>query len=175
MKKNTLVMRGISLLTGFVLILSVTSCGTILYPERRGQRAGHIDTEVAVLDGIGLLFFFLPGVIAFAVDFSTGAIYLPDGSYGMSLTPSTMQDARIIQAGSHPLTRHNIETMVEKETGRKIDLSSPLAQAARISSDQDLTWDGIAEVLTPDQLAVFENDPEQATLAGRFSHSGRTL
>jgi hypothetical protein len=29
------------------------------------------------LDGLGLLLFFVPGVVAFAVDFYTGAIYLP--------------------------------------------------------------------------------------------------
>ena len=28
------------------------------------------------MDGIGLLFFILPGVIAYAVDFTTGCIYL---------------------------------------------------------------------------------------------------
>jgi hypothetical protein len=32
------------------------------------------------LDGLGLLCFFVPGVVAFAVDFWTGAIYLPYGS-----------------------------------------------------------------------------------------------
>ena len=33
---------------------------------------------------IGLLIFFIPGVIAFAVDFSTGAIYLPPDQYGLN-------------------------------------------------------------------------------------------
>ena len=42
---------------------TTTSCGTILYPERRGQPAGKIDVGVAVLDGIGLLVFLVPGVI----------------------------------------------------------------------------------------------------------------
>jgi len=52
-------------------------CGTILYPERRGQPAGDFDWKVVGLDAIGLLFFFVPGVVAFAVDFSNGTIYLP--------------------------------------------------------------------------------------------------
>lgn len=165
MKKNTLFTRGISLLTGLVLLLTVTACGTMLYPERRGQRGGYIDTGVAVMDGIGLLFFLVPGVIAFAVDFSTGAIYLPSDSYPMGLNPSNIKDARIIEAGQQPLTRHALEQVVEKETGRKIDLTSPLTQAARVSSDQDLAWGGIAEVLTPEQLAVFEHEPGKVTLA----------
>lgn len=52
-------------------------CGMLLYPERRGQPAGKLDWAIVALDAIGLLFFFVPGVIAFAVDFATGTIYLP--------------------------------------------------------------------------------------------------
>ncbi len=36
---------------------------------------------LVVLDGLGLLLFVIPGVAAFAVDFSTGAIYLPIEPY----------------------------------------------------------------------------------------------
>lgn len=52
-------------------------CGTILYPERRGQAAGCLDWKVVALDAVGLVCFFVPGVIAFAVDFNNGTIYLP--------------------------------------------------------------------------------------------------
>jgi len=68
-----------SLALGAVLVAQSLGCGTILYPERRGQRGGRIDAGVAVLDGVGLIFFILPGVVAFAVDFGDGAIYLPAG------------------------------------------------------------------------------------------------
>lgn len=61
------------------LLMQLTACGTILHPERKGQKSGQIDPAIAIFDGIGLLFFFLPGVIAFAVDFSNGTIYLPGG------------------------------------------------------------------------------------------------
>ena len=40
-----------------VLIAQLVGCGTLMYPERRGQRGGNVDVGVAVLDGIGLLFF----------------------------------------------------------------------------------------------------------------------
>lgn len=63
--------------------LQLYACGTLMYPERRGQRQGEIDIKVAVLDGIGLLFFIVPGVIAYIVDFTTGAIYLPAGKRNM--------------------------------------------------------------------------------------------
>ena len=53
-------------------------CGTLLHSERRGQpHSNQIDWKIAALDGLGLLLFFVPGVVAFAVDFYTGAIYLP--------------------------------------------------------------------------------------------------
>ena len=60
----------------------LTGCGTIFFPERRGQPPGPLDWRIVALDALCLVFFFIPGVIAFAVDFSTGAIYLPPCEYG---------------------------------------------------------------------------------------------
>lgn len=62
------------------LVAPLSGCGTLLYPERRGQTGGRLDTGVLILDGLGLLLFLVPGIVAFAVDFGTGAIYLPGGS-----------------------------------------------------------------------------------------------
>lgn len=62
-----------------LLMAQLTACGTLLYPERRGQTNGQIDVGVAALNAIGLIFFFVPGVVAFGVDFITGTIYLPGG------------------------------------------------------------------------------------------------
>jgi hypothetical protein len=61
------------------LFINLSGCGTLLHPERKGQTGGRIDPGVVILDGIGLLFFFIPGAIAFAVDFTYGTIYLPGG------------------------------------------------------------------------------------------------
>jgi hypothetical protein len=58
--------------------LASGGCGSILHPERCGQPHGpHLDWKIVALDGLGLLLFFVPGVVAFVVDFCTGAIYLP--------------------------------------------------------------------------------------------------
>lgn len=67
----------LKLLVGIVLVAHFTACGTVLYPERKGQRSGQLDVGVVLLDAIGLLFFIIPGVICFAVDFSNGTIYFP--------------------------------------------------------------------------------------------------
>lgn len=63
-----------------VFTLQLAACGTLMYPERRNQKAhDEVDATVAVLDGLALLLFLVPGVVAFAVDFSNNSIYLPKG------------------------------------------------------------------------------------------------
>ncbi len=80
MKVNKGVIKVLSVIVLVVLITQIAGCGTIMYPERRGQAVhGDVDTRVAVLDAVGLLFFIIPGLIAFGVDFYTGAIYLRPG------------------------------------------------------------------------------------------------
>ena len=158
MRRNQPLFQGISLLIAIVVFLGATSCGTILYPERRGQPAGRIDAGVAVLDGIGLLFFFVPGVIAFAVDFATGAIYLPQDSSQLHVTPSDLQNARIAQIEPESLNRSEIESLVEQQIGQKVVLTSSDIKVAKAVSGRDLVWGDITEVLTPDQLDAFENN-----------------
>ena len=69
-----------SLLLALFLLLPFSSCGTIFFQERSGkEHSGKVDANIMILDGIGLLFWILPGVIAYIVDFSTGAAYLPNG------------------------------------------------------------------------------------------------
>ena len=55
------------------LLTQLTACGTIFYPDRRGQIGGKIDPVVAAMDAIGILFYVIPGLIAFGIDFATGA------------------------------------------------------------------------------------------------------
>jgi len=58
--------------------VGLPGCGTIFHSERVGQpHSRDIDWKIVALNGLGLALFFIPGVIAFVVDFSTGAIYLP--------------------------------------------------------------------------------------------------
>lgn len=70
-------------------------CGTLLYPERQGQDKGDkLDPAVLILDGIGLFFFIIPGLVAFAVDFNTGAIYLPKEEGASEVAYSSDSDLR---------------------------------------------------------------------------------
>ncbi len=99
-----------------VFIIELVGCGTILYPERKGQKDGRIDPGIAVLDGLGLLFFIIPGVIAFAVDFTTGAIYLPGGPRKSS---TFLEDEKIVIVRVNPkeLNEEVITKVVRRETG----------------------------------------------------------
>ncbi|BFM48797.1 hypothetical protein [Marinomonas sp. THO17] len=72
--------RFIKAIVGLLLVSQLTACGTLLYPDRRGLSHGPIDAGVVALNAIGLLLFFVPGVVAFGVDFVTGTIYLPGGA-----------------------------------------------------------------------------------------------
>jgi hypothetical protein len=94
-----------------------TACGTLIYPERRGQTSGKIDPGIAILDGLGLLLFVVPGLIAFAIDFSTGAIYLPPDE------ASAESEGQVVHVNPDQLTRSRIQQVVKKHTGRDIDLS----------------------------------------------------
>lgn len=52
-------------LTGAIVgvsIVTLSGCGTLFHPERKGQLSGNIDPVVAVANGVGLLFFIVPGL-----------------------------------------------------------------------------------------------------------------
>lgn len=73
-----------TLAAGLALVmLNVSACGFLIYPERQGLRTHRVDGTVALLDAVGLLFYVVPGVVAFAVDFATGCIYLPEDHQGV--------------------------------------------------------------------------------------------
>ncbi|MEE4264549.1 MAG: hypothetical protein V2I56_17835 [Desulfobacteraceae bacterium] len=159
MTRKTSIVHRIYLLMVLFIMLWTTSCGTIIYPERHGQSPGKVDVGVAVLDGIGLLFFLVPGVIAFGVDFATGAIYLPpSSSANLEINPSNLQDAKIIMAEAESLTHDAIEAVVQKETRQDIDLTAPKTVVARVLPNEPLVWGNINDTLTPNQLYAFANN-----------------
>lgn len=103
-------------------ICSAAGCGTMLYPERRGQPAGQLDWGIVLLDGIGLLLFFIPGVIAFAVDFATGTIYLPPDDDLRLSAGEHPRAFKSIKLAANRLTPSEIASAVTAETGRMVGL-----------------------------------------------------
>lgn len=111
-----------------------SGCGTLLYPERRGQPDGCVDWGVVALDAVCLLFFFIPGVIAFAVDFSTGAIYLPPPTYVPAGPPVTQAPLRRLHVPPKRLTAAGIERAVSQAANRTVALRAGEYRTRRMRS-----------------------------------------
>ena len=117
-------MRTRSRVIGGVLAVSLftqlTACGTLFYPDRRGQIDGRIDPAIAALNAVGLIFYLIPGLIAFGIDFATGAIYLPDDNY--SLAPEKLQEAI---GADGVIDQAKLKAIIETETGRSLPMDDP--------------------------------------------------
>ncbi|HEY1065374.1 MAG TPA: hypothetical protein VGE52_04670 [Pirellulales bacterium] len=112
------------------LVVPATGCGTIFYPERRGQPATRVDWVVVTMDGLLLLCFLLPGIIAFVVDFSTGAIYLPLASE----TADAKAKYKELKLPKDQLTEEGIAAAVSKDLGKAISLKPNTYQTKTITS-----------------------------------------
>ena len=67
MRMQSRVIGGVLTVT---LFTQLSACGTLFFPDRRGQIEGRVDPVVVALDAIGILFYVIPGLIAFGVDFA---------------------------------------------------------------------------------------------------------
>ena len=103
------------------LFTQLTACGTLFYPDRRGQIEGRVDPVIVALDAIGILFFVIPGLIAFAVDFATGAIYLPGGQTAQ-VDPQQLQ--QVIGADGQ-VDQLALKALIERSTGHQLPLDDP--------------------------------------------------
>ncbi len=103
-------------------MLFATACGTIMYPERRGQDKGDLDTNIVIGNALFLLLGVIPGVVAFAVDYSTGALYLPAEGADMSVLPEDMSKMRVVHLDGE-VTESRIKKVLQEETGRDIELA----------------------------------------------------
>ena len=119
----------------FILSFHLVSCGTILYPERKGQKDGRLDIGVVLLDGIGLLLFLIPGVIAYAVDFNNGTIYLPN-----TAKSGLKNDAyRTVKFDQKNYTPESLEAIIRKETRRDFHFNDPRLQSIKLKNTDELS------------------------------------
>ncbi|MFP6863684.1 polyribonucleotide nucleotidyltransferase [Pseudomonas sp.] len=103
------------------LLTQLTACGTLFFPDRRGQIEGRIDPMVAGLNAIGILFYVLPGLIAFGIDFATGAIYLP-GGLTSQVDPQDLQN--VVDADGK-IDAAKLKALIEVQTGHSLPLDDP--------------------------------------------------
>ncbi|MDI2592147.1 polyribonucleotide nucleotidyltransferase [Pseudomonas sp. N3-W] len=103
------------------LLTQITACGSIFYPDRRGQIDGKVDPAIAVLDAVGLLFYIIPGLVAFAVDFATGAIYFEPG-HTAQVAPEKLKEAI---GADGKVDNHKLQAILQSELGRNLPLDDP--------------------------------------------------
>jgi len=118
-----------------VFTFQLMGCGTLMYPERKGQRSGRLDVGVTVLDAVGLLFFIIPGVIAFCVDFGNGTIYLPEHRI---LTSFNIKDFREVRFDPKHTSMAMLEKIIKDQTGRLVKLDQANVKVTRLASLNDM-------------------------------------
>ncbi|MDI5936560.1 hypothetical protein QLQ85_12180 [Halomonas sp. M4R5S39] len=144
---NPVLRRG---LTGLVLGVSITAlagCGTLFHPERKGQVSGRIDPVVAIANGVGLLFFIVPGVIAYAVDFSNGTIYLPSDHSSAGVDTLRLEEGMDVA---------RLERLLSEKTGKPVSLDDELVRVAEV--------DSLDEALALVRMAGIDDEARLATM-----------
>jgi hypothetical protein len=118
------------------MVLQMSGCGYFMYPERRGNhRGGEIDVKVAILDGLGLLFGIIPGVVAYAVDFTSGAIYLPAGKRNVVINEA--QGVRTVYVSPEQLKNPEVvKSIVAKEMELPTTVDWGKLETSQIKSEQ---------------------------------------
>lgn len=106
---------------GGALLTQLAACGTLFYPERRGQIDGKLDPVVFALDAVGLLLYIVPGLIALGIDFATGAIYLPGGEK-YTVAPTRLREA-LDERGQ--VNRQQLRGIIREATGQDAPLDHP--------------------------------------------------
>lgn len=129
MRTKSRVIGGVLAVT---LVTQLTACGTIFYPDRRGQIEGRVDPLIVGLNAIGILFYVIPGLIAFGVDFATGAIYLP-GGLSAQVNPDSLQD---VVGADGKIDTAKLKALIETQTGHSLPLDDPRLIQHSGSSEQ---------------------------------------
>ncbi len=128
----------------------LSGCGTIIYPDRANQKKrGELDASIVILDGIGLFFFLIPGLVAFAVDFATGAIYFPEGHEPGEREHTIFDEYHSEEAR---LDQKTIERVVARKTGKAINLDRMDVRVTELQR-LDQFWLAYSQLANPHMLA----------------------
>ena len=137
------------------LTMQLVGCGTLMYPERRGQREGRIDAGVAILDGLGLLFGIIPGVIAFAVDFSNGTIYLPGRGH---VIIERVSQLRQIKFDPKHTSLAMVERIIKDQTGCEVNFDQDNIKISKLKSLNDMMvqFAKVSPTIQNDRIALLK-------------------
>src|ERR1022692_3128810 len=99
MNVNGRTIRTLAATTLLTTAVGSFGCGYLLYPERRGQQSGRIDSGTMVMDLLWLLAGVVPGVNALGGGFSSGGIYVRGGT-ALRLSPDGHVAVRLPHAAT---------------------------------------------------------------------------
>lgn len=100
----------------FLLVFSLllSSCGTILKPYQINKvHSDRLDMSIVVLDALGLLFFIIPGVVAFTVDYINGTLYLASGKYSLTKIDAN-EIYKILSEEGYKVTLEDIQVIMKE-------------------------------------------------------------
>jgi len=78
--------------------------------------------------------FIIPGIIAYAVDFNNGTIYLP----GTSKSSLDIKDMKQVKFDSKHCTNETIEKIIKEETGYMVKLNQNNLRISRLDSIEEM-------------------------------------
>ena len=128
------------------ILLPASGCGTLLYPARMDAKAStRLDTRVVILDCLWLFAGVIPGVVALATDFLTGAAYFSEGEavasagdtvsvkvYGAA-PADCMMELRLVDKNGRDLAQ---PARVASVTGEELDSDLALVMPSGIDSKE---------------------------------------
>ena len=135
----------VRLLASALAITMLPSCARIMHPERTGNSNGEIDIGPLVVDCLLFIPGIVPGVIALAVDFGSGAIFINSrSSRAQNVTREgtlALRPQRVPQGSVLHVRLVDQDGAVLSEdsaigTGRRADLSLPLEPAAAAHAEE---------------------------------------
>jgi len=118
----------ISSLLALTLVTQISSCGYVFHPDRRGQtNSDKVDWAIVGLDAIGLVFFIVPGLIAYAVDVYSGTIYLKKTATGYSAASieGDWSNAEIIKLDPKKISDASVVQAIKQRTGITVNYDDP--------------------------------------------------
>jgi len=146
------------LLSATILVLflfELTSCGSIIYKERVFKKhSRRIDPKVAIMDTVLMVFFLIPGAVAFGIDFATGAIFLPRGKKAWSKL-NNPADITVIKVDPEKLNKEMLEKILSEYTGKRIILNE---QNLQVFTGGDIKKSDVKRTLTAigvDNVTIF--------------------
>ena len=128
--------RAVALLS---LAALLPSCARIIHPERVGNNSGVVDVGPLVIDIVLFIPGLIPGLIAIAVDFGSGAIYVQNdaaalGEEGRRLALVTLESGEheivLLDPSGEVLARGVIEQS-QTERGTPVELTPVHTAIAR--------------------------------------------